>query len=53
MEESYIKFVQSDGGGFAIFLHNLYHVEDFREETEDDWDDAQNEAFLADKLLKL
>ena len=53
MEESYIEFVQSDRDGVRNFLHNLHHVEDFQEETEDDWDDAQNEAFLADKLLKL
>ena len=51
MEESYIKFVQS--GRVHKFLHDLHHVKDFQEETEDDWDDAENEAFLADKLLKL
>ena len=48
MEESYIEFVQSDG--VRSFLHDLRHVEDFQEETEDDWDDAQNEAFLAELL---
>jgi serine/threonine protein kinase len=51
MEERYIKFVQS--GGVHNFLNDLRHVKDFRENTEDDWDDAQNEAFLANKLLEL
>lgn len=51
MEESYIEFVQS--GGVLNFLHDLRHVKDFQEETEDDWDDAPDEAFLANKLLEL
>ncbi|KAK1762400.1 hypothetical protein QBC33DRAFT_623724 [Phialemonium atrogriseum] len=51
MEESYIKFVH--GGGVHHFLHDLRHVQDFQEKTEDDWDDAQNEAFLANELLRL
>ena len=44
----YIEFVQS--GGVRNFLHDPRHVEDFQEETEDDWDDAQNEVFLAELL---
>src|SRR5205807_99263 len=35
------------------FLRDLHYVKDFQEKTEDDWDDAQNEAFLANKLLEL
>ena len=51
MEESYIEFVQS--GEVLNFLRDLHYVKDFQEKTEDDWDDAQNEAFLANKLLEL
>ena len=50
-EVGIFKFVQS--GRVHKFLHDLHHVKDFQEETEGDWDDAENEAFLADKLLKL
>lgn len=51
MEESYITFVH--GGGVHHFLHDLRHIQDFQEKTEDDWDDAQNEAFLGNELLGL
>lgn len=51
MEEAYIKFVHS--GRVHQFLYDLRHVKDFKEKTEEEWDDAQNEAFLANELLGL
>jgi hypothetical protein len=50
-EEAYIRSIQS--GAIRRFLHDLHNVEDFLEDTGEDWDNAQNEAFLADELLKL
>ncbi|RMD39894.1 hypothetical protein DV735_g5242, partial [Chaetothyriales sp. CBS 134920] len=51
MEQAYIRFVKS--GSIHQFLHELHYTKDFQENTEEDWDDAQNEAFLADELLGL
>ena len=49
MEEAYIDSVKSDA--IYSFLHDLTHIDDFEENTGEDWDDAQNEAFLAHTLL--
>ncbi|KAI0389068.1 hypothetical protein F5Y17DRAFT_473597 [Xylariaceae sp. FL0594] len=51
MEEAYVKFVHS--GRVHQFLDDLSHVEDFKEKTEEEWDDAQNEAFLTNEHLGL
>lgn len=50
-EEAYIESVES--GTIDQFLHKLHHVENFVSDSEDDWDDAECEIFLADKSLKL
>ena len=46
-EEAYIRSVQT--GTAHQFLHKLVRVENFRRETEDDWEDWECEAFLADE----
>ncbi|KAF5005143.1 hypothetical protein FDECE_8400 [Fusarium decemcellulare] len=51
MEDAYIESVKNDA--IHEFLHNLHHIPDFQKDTEEDWDDAQNEAFLADELRRL
>ncbi|KAM5350800.1 hypothetical protein ACJ41O_007305 [Fusarium nematophilum] len=51
MENAYAQSVKS--GAINQFLHDLHHPPNFQEDTEEDWDDAQNEAFLADELLGL
>ena len=51
IEEDYIEFVQS--GEVFDHLHDHRYVKDFQEEAEDYWYDAENEAFLANKLLEL
>ncbi|KAH9974590.1 hypothetical protein BGW80DRAFT_1301467 [Lactifluus volemus] len=51
IEEAYIRFVQS--GAIHRFLHDLHNVENFLEDTGEDWDAAQNEAFLSYELLRL
>jgi serine/threonine protein kinase len=51
VEEAYVRSVQS--GAISRFLHNLRTIENYLEDTGEDWDDAQNEAFLADELLRL
>lgn len=50
-EEAYIESVEN--GAMDEFLHKLHHVENYVSETEDDWDDAECEIFLADKSLQL
>lgn len=50
-EQAYVDSVEN--GAVFSFLHNLHHTGNFREDTENDWDDAQDEAFLAHELLKL
>jgi len=50
-EQNYIKSVQN--GEVRAFLRDLHNAEDFKDKTKDGWDDAQNEAYLADELLKL
>ena len=40
-------------GTLSQFLDDLHHVANYQEDTEDDWDDAQIEAFLADEQLRL
>lgn len=50
IEESYANFLKS--GRVSSFLDKLNHKEDFRD-TQDDWDDAENEAFLSQELLSL
>ncbi len=49
-EEAYIRAVQT--GTVHQFLHKLHHVKNFRRETEDDWEDWECEAFLADECLQ-
>ncbi|KAK7402684.1 hypothetical protein QQX98_011547 [Neonectria punicea] len=51
MEQAYDQSVQS--GAVYRFLNNLHQIKNFQGDTEEDWDDAQNEAFLADELLRL
>ncbi|KAK7422777.1 hypothetical protein QQZ08_009402 [Neonectria magnoliae] len=51
MEQAYDQSVQS--GAVYQFLDDLHRIENFQDDTEEDWDDAQNEAFLADELLRL
>ncbi|KAM0322550.1 hypothetical protein ACHAQA_009397 [Verticillium albo-atrum] len=51
MEGAYQNMVKS--GKIDQFLHNLREVEGFQDATEEDWDDGENEAFLADDTLKL
>lgn len=50
IENAYIHSIQT--GTVHQFLYNLHHVRDFQEDTEDDWDNAQDEAFVADKALQ-
>jgi hypothetical protein len=50
MENAYINAIQA--GTIYEFLQNLHHIENFKNDTEEDWDHAQNEAFLADTLLQ-
>lgn len=50
VEESYANFVQS--GQVTDFVDKLRHKKDFRE-AQDDWNDAENEAFLSQELLSL
>lgn len=50
-EQADIRSVES--GSIHQFLHDLHHTKGFQQNTEEDWDDAQNEAFLADELLGL
>lgn len=51
IERDYIESVES--GNIYRFLHNLRHVKNFQQDTEDDWNDAENEAFLAHELVRL
>lgn len=51
MEQAYIRSVES--GAIHQLLQDLHHTKGFQENAEEDWDDAQNEAFLADELLGL
>lgn len=51
IEQAYIDSVES--GAIQRFLHDLRHIDRFQEDTEEDWDDAQNEAFLSHELLRL
>ena len=51
VEQAYIQSVRN--GALREFLHNLRNIPSFQENTEDNWTDAQNEAYLADELLKL
>ena len=46
-EKAYIRAVQT--GTVHQFLHKLHHDKNFRRETEDDWEDWECEAFLADE----
>lgn len=48
IEQAYIDWVQS--GTIVPFLHNLRYVADFLEETGDDWNDAEGDAYMADKM---
>ncbi|KAF4976071.1 hypothetical protein FZEAL_7218 [Fusarium zealandicum] len=48
MEEAYLDAVKS--GAICSFLHDLHEIPKYKDDTEEDWDDAQNEAFLADEL---
>ena len=50
MEEAYIDSVKS--GAINSYLHDLTHIDLFEESRRTDRDDAQNEAFLAHKLLR-
>ena len=49
MEES---FVTSSEHQLFCFHHNLEHIPDFKNDTEEDWDNAENEAFLASELRR-
>ena len=40
-------------GTVSRFLDGLRNIETFQEDTEEDWDDAQIEAFLADEQMRL
>ena len=51
VEQAYIQSVRN--GALGEFLHNLHNIPSFQENTEGDWTDAQNQAYLADELLKL
>lgn len=48
MENAYRESVES--GAIDTFLHDLHHTPDYQDETEEDWNDAQNEAYLADMV---
>ncbi|KAK3361612.1 hypothetical protein B0T24DRAFT_641995 [Lasiosphaeria ovina] len=50
-ESAYVQSIQN--GSVNQFLNNLHTVPRFRIDTEEDWDDAENEAFLADESLRL
>ncbi len=50
MEQAYIQSIWD--GSVDGFLHNLHNIPYFQEDTEENWTDAQNEAYLADELLK-
>jgi len=53
-EELEIAYVQSvKSGSICRFLENLHSIPNFQDDTEEDWDDAENEAFLADELHRL
>lgn len=51
LEQTYVQSVQN--GTVVDFLHKLHNVPNFQDDTEDDWDDAQNELYLADELFTL
>ena len=50
-EEEYVESVEN--GSFNKFLYDLRHVENLLEDTGERWDIAQDETFLAEKLLEL
>lgn len=50
-QTEYARFIK--GGGFDDFLRRLREDETFRRETEDDWSDGENEAFLASEMLRM
>ena len=51
LEQTYIQAARD--GAVGEFLHKLHNIPDFQYDTEDDWDDAENEAYLDDELFKL
>jgi hypothetical protein len=51
LETSYIQSIRS--GSICRFLEDLHNIPNFQDDTEEDWDDAENEAFLADELRRL
>ncbi len=50
IEDAYLEFIQSNKA--EEFLQKLCHDENFKETTEEEWDAAENEAFLAHELLR-
>ena len=51
VEEEYLDALKA--GTIPQFLDDLHGIENFQDDTEEDWDKAQVEAFLADELLPL
>lgn len=51
LEQTYVESVQN--GAVAEFLHKLHSVPNFQNDTENDWDDAHNESYMADELFTL
>lgn len=51
IEDAYLEFIQSSRA--EEFLQKLCHDKNFKELTEEEWDAAENEAFLAHELLGL
>lgn len=50
MENVYVNAIQA--GTVYHFLEDLHRIENFKQDTEEGWDAAQKEAFLADTLLR-
>ncbi|KAH6621032.1 hypothetical protein B0J18DRAFT_480504 [Chaetomium sp. MPI-SDFR-AT-0129] len=50
-EKAYINAVRT--GAARHFLHNLHTIPNFKEDTEETWDDGQNEAFLTSQVHEL
>lgn len=51
IESAYQESVKS--GDIDTFLHDLHHIEDYEDETGEDWNDAQNEVYLVDMMSRI
>ena len=51
LEIAYVQSIKS--GSIFRFLEDLHSIPNFQDDTEEDWDDAENETFLTDELHRL